>query len=245
MTIRTFILSAAASCAMISLAQEPRVSSSMYLNPQPTGATLVPFSIFSDGLKFPIRWGLDVAWDSEQNVRKGINHIGKENISIMRSSFQTTYPLVDDKELTSSQIARLDTRTKLINLVGTDVDIVLNEDQEAGIHSYYVENGVANTDHWAELINASVKWLNENYPKHKVVAISPYNEPDFGWGQGNLASFKEIAQKLKENYPLFADVAITGGNTLNCDEALKWYNGLKPYVDWGNTHQLADRKSVV
>ena len=100
MTIRTFILSAAASCAMTSLAQEPRVSSSMYLNPQPTGATLVPFSIFSDGLKFPIRWGLDVAWDSEQNVRKGINHIGKENISIMRSSFQTTYPLVDDKQLT-------------------------------------------------------------------------------------------------------------------------------------------------
>lgn len=239
MTIRTLLLSAAASCAMTSLAQEPRLSSSMYLNPQPAGATLVPFSIFAEGVKLPIRWGLDVAWDSEQNVRKGINHIGKENISIMRSSFQTTYPLVDDKELTASQISRLDTRTKLINLVGTDVDIVLNEDQEAGIAKYYVENGVANTDHWAELINASVKWLSENYPKHKVVAISPYNEPDFGWGQGNLASFKEIAQKLKTNYPLFADIAITGGNTLNCDEALKWYNGLKPYVDWGNTHQLA------
>ena len=30
-----------------------------------------------------------------------------------------------------------------------------------------------------------------------------------------------------------------GGNTLNCDEALPWYNALKDYLDEGNTHQLA------
>lgn len=235
---RNLITMAMICCMATASAQDSRQSSSIYLSPTTPGATLVPFALNSEGIKLPIRWGLDVAWDSEQNVRKGINHIGKDNISIMRSSFQTTYPLINDEELTASQKQKLDTRTKLIDIVGKDIDIVLNEDQEAGIVSYYVENGVANVDHWCKLINASVKWLNENYPKHKVVAISPYNEPDYSWGQGNLASFKEIAKKLKTEYPLFENIAITGGNTLNNDEALKWYNGLKPYVDWGNTHQL-------
>lgn len=235
---RKLITMAMICCMATASAQDSRQSSSIYLSPTTPGATLVPFALNSEGIKLPIRWGLDVAWDSEQNVRKGINHIGKDNISIMRSSFQTTYPLINDEELTASQKQKLDTRTKLIDIVGKDIDIVLNEDQEAGIVSYYVENGVANVDHWCKLINASVKWLNENYPKHKVVAISPYNEPDYSWGQGNLASFKEIAKKLKTEYPLFENIAITGGNTLNNDEALKWYNGLKPYVDWGNTHQL-------
>ena len=160
-------------CMATASAQDSRQSSSIYLSPTTPGATLVPFALNSEGIKLPIRWGLDVAWDSEQNVRKGINHIGKDNISIMRSSFQTTYPLINDEELTASQKQKLDTRTKLIDIVGKDIDIVLNEDQEAGIVSYYVENGVANVDHWCKLINASVKWLNENYPKHKVVAISP------------------------------------------------------------------------
>ena len=239
MKLKTIITVAAAGYISAASAQDTRVSSSIYLTPHAKGATLVPYSISDQGKKLGIRWGLDVAWDNEQNVRKGINHIGKDNISIMRSSFQTTYALINDTELTTEQIKHLDIRTKLINIVDNDIDIVLNEDQEAGIAPYYVSNGVADVDHWCNLINASVQWLKDNYPAHKVVAISPYNEPDYDWGQGNMASFKEIAQKLKTEYPLFADIAITGGNTLNCDEALKWYNGLKPYVDWGNTHQLA------
>lgn len=226
-------------CIATASAQEQRISSSINLYPVALKSTIVPFSINDNGVKLPIRWGLDVAWANEQNVRKGINHIGKDNISIMRSSFQTTYPLINDTELTTAQKNMLDTRMKLINIVDKNVDVVLNEDQEAGIVSYYVQNGVADVDHWCKLINASVEYLQDKYPTHKIVAISPYNEPDYGWGQGNLASFKEIAKKLKTEYPLFANIAITGGNTLNDDEALKWYNGLKPYVDWGNTHQLA------
>ena len=33
--------------------------------------------------------------------------------------------------------------------------------------------------------------------------------------------------------------ASAGGNTLNCDQALPWYNYLKDQLDEGNTHQLA------
>ena len=99
-------------CMATASAQDSRQSSSIYLSPTTPGATLVPFALNSEGIKLPIRWGLDVAWDSEQNVRKGINHIGKDNISIMRSSFQTTYPLINDEELTASQKQKLDTRSR-------------------------------------------------------------------------------------------------------------------------------------
>lgn len=100
---RNLITMAMICCMATASAQDSRQSSSIYLSPTTPGATLVPFALNSEGIKLPIRWGLDVAWDSEQNVRKGINHIGKDNISIMRSSFQTTYPLINDEELTASQ----------------------------------------------------------------------------------------------------------------------------------------------
>ncbi len=217
---------------------QDRPSASMWLTPQPTSDMVVPFTPSDDGIRLPVRWGMDVAWLSEQNMRKGINHIGLTNLSLVRSSFQTTEPLNDDGSLTTAQIEMLRKRNAVADLIGNSVDLVLNEDQEAGIVEYYVKNGKADTDHWAQLIDASVAWIEAN-SKHKVIALSPFNEPDYGWGQGSMSDMKEIARKIKEDYPRLKDIAVTGGNTLNDDYASQWYNGLKPYVDWGNTHQLA------
>lgn len=218
--------------------QEPRLSASMYLEAPAKADLHLPFHPqTTTGKRLPVRWGMDVAWLSEQNMRKGINHIGKANLSLVRGSFQTTEPLVDDETLTSNQTSMLKKRNEVANLIGTDVDMVLNEDQEAGIDAYYVLNNRAIVDHWVKLIVASVKWIHQN-TRHKVVALSPFNEPDYGWGQGNIDDLKAIAKALKEE-PALAGIDITGGNTLNCDQASRWYNYMKPYVDWGNTHQLA------
>ena len=238
--LRTCCLICTVGFASLSFAQDSRPSSSNNLKVFGTVNTIVPFDIKDEGIKFPVRWGVDVAWINEQNVRKGINHMGKENVTLVRGSFQTSKPLQDDSVLTSSHISTLNTRMRLANLVSDTAEIILNEDQEAGIDNYYCVNGKADAKHWASLINASVKWIQANYPKHPVVAVSPFNEPDYtSWGQGSRGDFKEIARILKEEYPRFKDIAITAGNTLNCDQALLWYEGVKPYVDWGNTHQLA------
>ena len=215
-----------------------RPSAIMWLTPQAASDIVVPFAPSDDGVQLPVRWGMDVAWLNEQNMRKGINHIGLANLSLVRSSFQTTEALNDDGSLTAAQIEMLRKRNAVADLMGNSVDLVLNEDQEAGIVDYYVKDGKANTDHWAQLIDASVAWIEAN-SNHKVIALSPFNEPDYGWGQGSLSDMKEIARKIKEDYPRLKDIAVTGGNTLNDDYASQWYNGLKPYVDWGNTHQLA------
>ena len=227
-------------CVSHAAAQNSRQSSSMNLVISDRHDTDVPFSLAGPGKKLPVRWGLDVAWINEQNVRKGINHIGKNNLYVVRGSFQTTEPLINDTMLTDNQINTLRERMRIARIVSDTINIILNEDQEQGIVSYYGSKGASNTAHWAALINSSVHWIQKNYPRNKVIAVSPFNEPDYtDWGQGSKANFKEIARKLKEEYPRFADIAITAGNTLNNDKAMEWYNAVKPYVTWGNTHQLA------
>ena len=225
-------------------AQEYRPGSSLFLTPWPVAQVTVPFSLSATGTQLPVRWGLDVAWLNEQNIRKGINFIGRENLGIARSSFQMNESLVGDTTLTKAQQTMLRRRTAAINLISHSLDIVLNADQGDGssqyINSYYSSGNRANPERWARLIDASVAYMQEKYPAHKVVAVSPFNEPDYTpWNEGTLANFKEIAKLLKENYPRFENIAITAGNTLNNDYAANWYNGVKPYATWGNTHQLA------
>lgn len=238
--IKTLLLLSTMAVATPAEAQFIRQSSSMNLTIPEQYDTDVPFYLADPGKKFPVRWGLDVAWISEQNIRKGINHIGKKNIYVVRGSFQTTEQLVDGTSLTDNQITTLRQRVQLARLVNDTINLILNEDQEQGIINYYGTKGSSNTEHWAALIDASVAWIQSNYPNNKVIAVSPFNEPDYAdWRQGSKANFKEIARKLKEEYPRFADIAITAGNTLNDDKAMEWYNAVKPYVTWGNTHQLA------
>lgn len=222
---------------LMTVAQDARLSSSQYLSASAYSDVYVPFCISDEGVRLPVRWGMDVAWMSEQNMRKGINHIGKSNLSLVRGSFRTDEPLDDDVNLTSSQIKTLKERMRLTNLLSNDCDIILNSDQEAGVHAWYGTAGNSDVDHWVAMISANIDYIQKYYPKHKVLGISPFNEPDYTeWKQGSKANMKLISQKLKEKYP---DLIITAGNTLNCDQALSWYNAVKPYVDWGNTHQLA------
>ncbi|MCR5131614.1 MAG: RICIN domain-containing protein [Prevotella sp.] len=214
-----------------------RVSSSIYLQPVSEAEVNVPFRLSDEGIKLPIRWGMDTAWNSSGNVRRGINHIGKENLTMARGCFRTDAALVGDTALTSSQRNMVRARMNNINLISDTCDIILNSDQEAGVDDYYCSNNNADIDHWVATIAATTKYIQENYPKHKVIALSPFNEPDYTpWNQGSKSDFKEIARLLKEQFP---DIAISAGNTLNCDQAQSWYNAVKPYVDWGNTHQLA------
>lgn len=107
------------------------------------------------------------------------------------------------------------------------------------------------TTEWVNLIKATVKYAQAQ--GLEVISVSPFNESDYGWNQyyngGNGTSvdnqnnygipiFKAIAKAIKED-SFFNGIRVCGGNTLNCDRASAWYEGLKPYVDEGNTHQLA------
>lgn len=214
-------------------------SSTIYLIPTSPANTTLAFDIKAEGKRFQPIWGLDQAWISEQNLRKGINHMGKENIGIGRSAFRMTKPLINDTTLTSDQTNYLRNRNNIFNIVSDTLPLVLTADQEAGVDAYYRNGNTANVDRWSEMINAHVKWLQKN-SRHRVAGVSPFNEPDYWTEEGaTTANSRDIAKKLKEEYPIFSNIAIVGANTLNDDKAEAWYTPGKAYYDWGNTHQLA------
>ena len=201
---------------------------------------------------YPVTWGMDTAWDSEDNVIRGTNYISKYILKIGRVSFQATDVVGEDFILSDAQQAALQTRLNHIGLSGI-TEIALNHDN--GMWSdpekgpTYKANYYGIPVNWYRVIKATVLYAkNKGF---KVVSIAPFNEPDYkGWAdaekglkegwtdQGTVADFKEVARLLTEDADL-AGIRISAGNTLNCDEALTWYNGVKPYVAEGNTHQLS------
>ncbi len=249
---RISLLAVAALSAAFAVSQDNvRSSSSLYLSAFSKADVNVPFDIQNEGKRYQPTWGLDLAWINEQNLRKGVNHMGKENVGIGRSSFRVFSPLKGDTALTSEQITGLRERSNLFNqVVSTTLPLVLNCDNGyrpdghtgSNINTYYTTNKRANVAHWSAAIAAHVAWMKKN-TKHPIAGVSPFNEPDYDANevaQGTAADERDVAKYLKQNYSeVLGDAIIAGGNTLNNDKALQWYNTGKQYYDWGNTHQLA------
>ena len=213
-------------------------SAGLYLTAKAKSDVLVPFSLQAEGKRFKPTWGLDMAWEDANNVRRGVNHMGKDNVGIGRTSFRTVVPMASETALASDHTTHLRTRANAFNLVSDTLPLIMNSDCGAGVNSYYSQNKQADVAHWCQMLNAHVQWMLDN-TRHPVLGVSPFNEPDFSVEQGTRDNFLAIARQLRTDYPLFADRVISGGNTLNCDQALPWYEHLSAQLDWGNTHQLA------
>lgn len=207
---------------------------SNYLSAQPIPDRNLFFNISDTGVQKPITWGLDLAWLSETNIRRGIAFMGADRVDVVRASFQPTLPLVNG-DLQTQQINDLNTRLNLIDLTGSKTQVMLNCDHPS-VDSWYIGNAV----NWAALIDATTRRVQER--GRTVISVAPFNEPDFGWGQytgqNGMSDFYNIADELRKNVR-FDSIRISGGNTLNCDQASPWYNYLENRLEEGNTHQLA------
>ena len=227
----------------VSWAQIP--TSSSYIQPQDIPNNIIPFDISAPGEKFPVRWGLDVAWISQGNMQRGISYIGKENLSVARIAFQPTYELTNGN-LTNVQKQVLNNRITIAQLIDKNVDITITADQEAMLTEnrsypgvdYYSPNGTPNISRWAELIDATVAYVRDQ-KKMNIIGLSPFNEPDYaGWKEGDINASYNLFKALKEREGT-KDIPLIGANTLNDDNALSWYNKTKEFAALGNTHQLA------
>ncbi len=161
--------------------------------------------------------------------------MGADNVDLVRASFQPTHPLVDG-DLQQEQIDWLNLRLSFVALTGPNTKVALNSDHPSVSSWYKNADGSVNAARWAQLLDVTTRRVQE--AGRTVVSIAPFNEPDYGWGQGSMQDFYNIADLLKQN-SRFDNIRISGGNTLNADQALPWYNFLQPKLDEGNTHQLA------
>ena len=204
----------------------------MYLHVWDKQAVKVPFATADPGKPTLIRWGMDTAWDDEGNVLRGINFIGRDRLTYGRISFQTMDALNDDGTLSDRQKNFLNSRLRHISLTHPD-GLLLNSDPVDINTEVYTHHPEA----WYKVIKATLKYV-QDYGL-KVVSIAPFNEPDVtASNQGTKADFKAVAKLIKED-PFFEGIRICAGNTCNNDGAMEWYDYMKPYVDEGNTHQLA------
>ncbi|WP_290091302.1 LamG-like jellyroll fold domain-containing protein [uncultured Muribaculum sp.] len=205
-------------------------------DPVPVADRSLFFDIFAGGQAKPIEWGLDTAWPDEANMRRGVRFLGSDIIDVARVSFQPWAQITEKGVLPDVLRNNLAERMRLVGLIGHKVNIALNLDAgDPTLHDVY-DNKPAE---WAKLIDATAAAVQEM--GYTVVSAAPFNEPDYQWNGLSQFIFSLINSTLKnaDNYPRFQSIRLSGGNTLNCDEALPWYNALKSNLDEGNTHQLA------
>ena len=209
-------------------------SASNNLQAFPFADRTVSYNLSDSGKYKPIIWGLDLAWLDQVNIIRGIAYMGKERVDVVRSSFMPTNSLVGDTALQGDALINTRKRINIINtFLDTTTDVALNSDHPS-VDSYFK----GNAPRWAALIDITTKMHQE--AGRKVITVSPFNEPDYTQtGQGTIQDFYNIIVELKKN-SRFDSIRISGGNTLNNDQALYWYNFLNSAgLDEGNTHQLA------
>ncbi len=223
------------------------VSCASYTKASRKADVTVPFRCKDVGVQTPIEWGLDLAWLDEANVRTGVFYAGKEMIDVIRLSFQPTAS-VEDGNFSSEQIADLKSRVQAVkNWCKTDVGFYINDDNPS-VDSWYNNSSVSSQERarrWAKVIDMTADYYKQNGITN-LVTIAPFNEPDYYTSQGLQGSeqedFVNICQVLKEDSTYkdkYANVRISGGNTLNTDCAYDWWYAAHDYLNEGNTHQLA------
>ena len=212
------------------------------LKQQPTADRVVPFRLSDKGITHKyVEWGADIAWLDENNLRRSAAFMGKDNLDVVRTSFQPDLPIVDGK-MQQGTIDTLQMRVNMFKWVKPDVKLMINCDAPF-MSTYYTDENGANAAHWAEIIDLSTQYYQD--AGYEVVSVAPFNEPDYLYNnQGSpneakrKAEFAAIITELKQK-ERFNNIRMCGGNTLNSDQALPWYNYLKDQLDEGNTHQLA------
>lgn len=223
------------------------VSCASQMKAQPKADVVVPFRVTDEGVATPIEWGLDLAWLSEDNIRRGMLFCGKELIDIIRTSYMPTES-VEGGALSNAQIRKVRERANIIKKYGKEgLTLNLNDDH-ASVDPWYNENSTTvksaeRGKRWAQLIDLHIKQYAA-LGLTNFVSISPFNEPDYGWDQGYASTrktdFLNVCKSLRNDFEgAYDSIRLCGGNTLNDDMAYEWWNYLKAQLDEGNTHQLA------
>jgi len=201
----------------------------------------VLFNISAAGVAKTIpTWGLDTAWLSTDNVRRGAIFMGQPQVDVIRFSFTGDWPL-SGGDLGASALVEFNQRMNIVNAY-TDAHtaLYLNNDSPTYDPSFIGGDGRIEPVAWAQLINATrQRCVNAG---RAVLSVSPYNEPDNSFEQGSMTRLGDVCWQLRNTYGAsFSGIRLCGGSTLNTDTANGWYNTLNGwgYLEEGCTHQLA------
>lgn len=192
----------------------------------------VKFSTRDPGQKIPLtRWGLDTAWESSDNMRRGIAYMGEENVKMVRVTFMTEYS-VESGDLTAEAKGQVDLRRNLAQMAG-DPELTLVQHGGEQVNPWYRSGNQVIPERWVQAMVVAQR----HYGK-KFASVEPFNEPDFDLEQGNAKNLWDVLGVLKQS-PDFAGVKLAGPSLLNTDLSPKGYEVLGSRLDVATTHTLA------
>ena len=192
-------------------------------------APIVSFNISDEGREMPVRWGIDTAWLWDWWPLRATNHM-QECVSVGRV---TVDPRVSGSytALAKDQSDRLDLQLSWLAKSGVKDLLLL-----AGNASGQGWNTSFRTSFVNDIYLAVDYLLRKGY---NVIAVSPFNEPDYGANNAPDAAEMATVARLIRQVPSLSDMDIAGPSCLNPDYAYSWWNTMKDAVQIGNTHQLA------
>ena len=192
-------------------------------------APFVPFNIASTGREMPVRWGIDTAWMWDWWPLRATNHM-RECVSLGRVTID---PRVSGSytSLSSDQISHFDTQLSWLAKSGvTDLFLLAGNASGSAWSTDYRNTFV--TD-----IALGVEYLQSK--GYNVIAISHFNEPDYGANNApDAAEMATVARLMRANATL-SNIPVCGPSCLNPDYANAWWDTMKGSLQMGNTHQLA------
>lgn len=193
----------------------------------------IVFSTSDAGVSKTItNWGLDTCWASFDNMQRGLIYMGTNNVTIVRVGFTVDSPLTNN-DISPSDKSTLQTCSNLASMATAatrwDMNLLFP------VNAWYQSgSGTVYTDRWAAAMAAC-----QRYYKRSLWMVEPFNEPDYStWGEGSQQNLRDIMGYLPTTTN-FAGTYMSGGSTLNDDNALSWFNALSPSDSIGTTHCLA------
>ena len=192
------------------------------------------FGVTAPGVPAAItNWGLDTTWVNSDNMKRGLIFMGSNNVHVVRVGFVANEPLTNN-DISPDQKATLQSMANLAAMAGTNAMWDMSSATGAGVAPWYQSGaGTVYPDRWAAAMEACQRYYN-----HPMWMVEPFNEPDYGWGQGSQQNLYDIMGDLQASTN-FPGTAMAGGSTLNCDQANAWYNAIASRASLGTTHCLA------
>lgn len=166
-------------------------------------------------------------------MQRGLIFMGSNNVNVVRVGFLANAPLTNN-DISPAQKATLQSMANVAAMAGPNALWNMSSATGAGVDPWYQSGtGTVYPDRWAAAMEACQRYYNR-----KMWMVEPFNEPDYGWGQGSQQNLYDIIGYLQAatNFP---GTLMAGGSTLNDDVANSWYNFIKSRASMGTTHCLA------
>jgi autotransporter-associated beta strand protein len=200
----------------------------------------VLFSTSGPGVRAAItNWGVDTGATTYDDVYRSLLFMGTNTVNMVQVAFTMDEPPTNN-DISANDKPYLTNMVTLAAMTSTNARWIMSSGTGSGVNSYYISgSGTVYPNLWAGTMEAWQREFSLFFTNRTMLMAQPFNEPDYApWDQGSPQNLYDIMGYLQASTN-FAGVQMGGGCTLNCDDAVSWYDYVDRRASIGTTHCLA------